>query len=294
NPVLMATKSSILLFYLCLATEQRIFKWATILTLVVVNIAGLALTLMNILQCIPVGAAFQTPIPDNAHCTNIVTLYLASAPVNIITDLAILFLPMPLLTAMRLPRKQKIILIITFGFGAFVAVVDVIRIAYLQEAFTNRIANVQAHTQDTNTDSRNTTDFSWYASFSYMWTAIEVHVGIMCACVPALKPLVARFLPHVLRDKDDSAYSMGAGTATINEVDLDGPQRLRSVPEDTPTKPERAPTAGPSMPTNHEDGEDSAMDLMDFLTTPDMNEFPERIRRTQTAATVRTAMTQGT
>jgi len=36
------------------------------------------------------------------------------------------------------------------------------------------------------------------------------------------------------------------------------------------------------------------MDMMDFLTTPDMNELPEPIRRTQTAATARTAMTHGT
>jgi hypothetical protein len=40
---------------------------------------------------------------------------LSSAPVNILTDLAILFLPMPILTALCLPRKQKIILIALFG-----------------------------------------------------------------------------------------------------------------------------------------------------------------------------------
>jgi hypothetical protein len=50
---------------------------------------------------------------------------------------------------MRLPRKQKIILVITFSFGFFVAVVDVIRIAYLQEATTSReIALRQIHLQN--------------------------------------------------------------------------------------------------------------------------------------------------
>lgn len=38
---------------------------------------------------------------------------------------------------MRLPRKQKIILVVTFGFGIFVAVVDVVRIYYLQSAQRN-------------------------------------------------------------------------------------------------------------------------------------------------------------
>jgi hypothetical protein len=40
---------------------------------------------------------------------------------------------------MRLPKKQKLILVITFGFGIFVAVVDVIRIYYLQDAQRNNL-----------------------------------------------------------------------------------------------------------------------------------------------------------
>ena len=126
NPALMATKTSILIFYLSLSATQKVFRWATITTLIVVNVGGLALTILNIIQCRPVSAAWQSPVPTTAHCTNIVTLYLSSAPLNIITDLAILFLPMPILTSMRLPKKQKIILVITFGFGIFVAIVDVV------------------------------------------------------------------------------------------------------------------------------------------------------------------------
>ena len=115
NPTLMATKTSILVFYLNLSRTQPIFRWASIVTLVVVNAAGLALTLLNIFQCRPVDDAFDDPSPASAQCIDIVILYLSSAPVNIITDLAILFLPMPVLTGMRLPRKQKSILVITFG-----------------------------------------------------------------------------------------------------------------------------------------------------------------------------------
>jgi hypothetical protein len=145
----MAVKSSILVFYLTLTQGEKIFRYANYATLVVVNVAGLALTFVNIFQCRPVGAAFAASLPVDAHCTDILTLYLSSSPVNIITDLAILVLPNPILTRMRLPRKQKIILVITFSFGFFVAVVDVIRIAYLQEATTSReIALRQIHLQN--------------------------------------------------------------------------------------------------------------------------------------------------
>lgn len=104
----MATKSSILFFYLTLSKTHKIFRWATIATLVVVNVGGLALTLLNIFQCDPVSAAFYTPIEPPHTCINIVTIYLSSAPLNIITDLAIFFLPMPLLTGMFVLRSGKL------------------------------------------------------------------------------------------------------------------------------------------------------------------------------------------
>lgn len=103
----MATKSSILFFYLTLSKTHKVFRWATIATLVVVNVGGLALTLLNILQCHPVSAAFYTPIKPPQTCIDIVTIYLSSAPLNIITDLAIFFLPMPLLTGtLHLPPSN--------------------------------------------------------------------------------------------------------------------------------------------------------------------------------------------
>lgn len=140
----MAVKTSILVFYLTLTRNQKVFRFANYVTLFVVNAAGLALTLVNVFQCNPIGAVFLSDVPANARCTDIVTLYLSSSPVNIITDLAILFLPMPLLTKMRLPFKQKIILVITFSFGFFVAVVDVIRIAFLQQAAISRSLEVKS------------------------------------------------------------------------------------------------------------------------------------------------------
>jgi fucose permease len=211
NPSLMLTKTSIIVFFLSVMSKDvdAIFKWSNWLTLAVVNVAGLALTLLNIFQCRPVAAAHQYPTPSNAQCIDIVTLYLSSAPVNIITDLAILFLPMPILTGMRLPRKQKIILIVTFSFGAFVAAVDVVRIAYLQNAALNRFTVIKGQK---NSDQRTVEqqDFPWYASLSFMWSAVEVNLGIICACVPTLKPLFSRFLPSFIRDADEELTPTGS------------------------------------------------------------------------------------
>ena len=270
----MTTKTSILIFYLTLSKNQQVFRWTTYTTLLVVNAAGLALTFLNIFQCHPVGAVFQDPVPSTARCTNIVTLYLSSTPVNLISDLAILFLPMPILTSMRLPRKQKIILIITFSFGAFVAVVDVVRIAYLQAAFQLRLQEVGKQNV---TASRvaGEDDFSWYASLSFMWSAVEVHVGIICACVPSLKPLASRILPSMLRDTDDPN-----DTSELQYGDNKGLQIDEASAHPLPSAPTSPVKAHPTSQSKEGD-----LDIMDFLTTPDM---AEPITRTQTAATTTT------
>ncbi|KAK4949775.1 hypothetical protein LTR10_011617 [Elasticomyces elasticus] len=210
NPALMLTKTSIVVFFLHVMSRDvdPVFKWCNWLTLLLVNAIGAALTFYNIFQCRPVAAGFLYPTPSGAKCSDIVNLYLSSAPVNIITDIALLILPMPILTKMRLPRKQKIILVLTFSAGAFVTVVDVVRIAYLQDAALDRLKVVKGDGQPTRVVEEN--DFSWYASPSFMWSAVEVCIGISCACVPSLKPLFLRFMPLLIKDAGDTLTQNGS------------------------------------------------------------------------------------
>ncbi|KAE8351420.1 major facilitator superfamily domain-containing protein [Aspergillus coremiiformis] len=265
NPALMAVKSSILVFYLTLTQGEKVFRCANYVTLVVVNAAGLALTLVNVFQCRPVGAAFAYPPAAGAHCTDILTLYLSSSPVNIITDLAILFLPNPILTQMHLPRKQKIILVITFSFGFFVAVVDVIRIAYIQNAATSRQVLLKAiHLQDPGGD-----DLNWYASLSFMWSVVEVNVSVMCACVPSLKPLVARIIPKMIRDTNDST--------TVPDAPTVGPLDIPEITEPAPLPTVRATNMRPpSQSVNNKSspsGSGSSTSRRDADSPLDMREF---------------------
>ncbi|KAI9691312.1 MAG: hypothetical protein M1820_009775 [Bogoriella megaspora] len=271
NPALMATKTSILVFYLSLSRTHRIFRWLTIGTLFVVNAAGIALTFLSIFQCHPFGAVFETTPPPSAHCIDVIGLFLSSSPVNLSTDLAMLFLPMPILTAMRLPKKQKIILVITFGFGIFVAAVDVVRIAYLQQASYTRLEDMHSNAATQNAQDD---DFSWYASYSYMWSAVEVNVGIMCGCVPGLKPLVSRFLPYMLRDASEHTVN----GPSEEPVDMITAQQIRDNPPSRASEEEK------------DEGPEGPMGMIDFLTTPDMTEIPA-VQRSDTAMTNKSGRT---
>ncbi|KAH8670805.1 fucose permease [Xylariales sp. PMI_506] len=262
NPALMATKTSILIFYLRLSrnTEQilRLASWAV---LVVVNTAGAVLTLLNIFQCRPVQSAFDLDI-SQAKCIPLLTEFICSAPVNIVTDLAILALPLPVLTGMRLPLRQKIILIATFALGIFVTIVDVVRIYYLQQAITDVSPG---STNDPDATFGDQPEFAFNASLSLMWSAVEVNVGMTCACVPTLKPLIVRILPAIL-----GSNSTRKSSSDETKEPSDGSRHLSSD--------DRSPALGVVSEKDApavEPGQDgvsqgASLSAMEFLTTPDM------------------------
>ncbi|KAB5515217.1 major facilitator superfamily domain-containing protein [Coniochaeta sp. 2T2.1] len=251
NPALMATKSSILVFYLRLAKNtQKILRMASWATLAVVNVAGVVLTFINIFQCSPVNAAWDPYVVAN-KCIPLLTEFVCSAPVNIVTDLAILALPIPVLTGMRLPRRQKIILVFTFSMGIFVTVVDVVRIYYLQQAIT---LAPKSSTDDTSALFGDTPEFSWNASLSLMWSAVEVNIGITIACVPTLKPLVLRILPAMLYDPDRTRSQ---------SRNLDSKYALEVTPQRDDADHSAAPSLGDALTTPQEPPAARTQDLRD-------------------------------
>ncbi|KAK8017947.1 fucose permease [Apiospora marii] len=279
NPALMATKTSILVFYLRLSrnTEQvlRLASWAV---LGIVNIAGAVLTLLNVFQCRPVEAAFNY-YARNAQCIPLLTEFICSAPVNIITDLAILALPLPVLTGMRLPPRQKIILVVTFALGIFVTVVDVVRIYYLQQAITDISPDLST---DPESSFGGQTNFAFNASLSLMWSSVEVNIGIACACVPTLKPLIIRILPSMLVDPDGTLRTTDTSTKQPSEA-----SNRSGLGEGSVSLPGVARVA---------ESPSAQVSAMEFLTTPDMMELgrsgsSNNLGRTPTGRTTATTTT---
>lgn len=193
----MATKTSILIFYLRLSRTKRLFRIGTYATIGVVNVVGLILTFINIFQCHPFHRIFSETLRDpSQRCIPLVTLFLASSPANVFTDVAILVLPIPVLTGIHLPRRQKSILIFTFGLGIFVTVVDVVRIYYLQQALGITAGN--SNSPQLTPGLGATPDFVYNISYGLMWSIVEVNMGIVCGCIPLLKPLISKTMPKLI------------------------------------------------------------------------------------------------
>ncbi|KAK0651578.1 major facilitator superfamily domain-containing protein [Cercophora newfieldiana] len=265
NPALMATKTSILVFYLRLAKNtHKILRLASWGVLCIVNTAGTILTFMNIFQCHPIAAAWDARVRPE-RCIPLLTEFICSAPVNVTTDLAIMALPIPVITGMHLPPRQKTILVMTFALGIFVTIVDVVRIYYLQQAVAYAPTNPS---NDPSAMFGQSAGFSWNASFSLMWSAVEVNVGITCACVPTLKPLIIRILPSMIVDLTDGSRKC-SGAQVLNTQTVTDSTKQTSSENSQPGVKEDAilpvPVPAAASRQDVERASDEELSLREFL-----------------------------
>lgn len=111
---LVWTKLSILLMF------YRIFRFSYFKTAAYVIgtfiIAWvICITFLFIFICVPVQKLWDTTLPG--HCISQVGTWIANAASTILSDLAILILPMPRIWHLQLRKQDKIALTFAFGLG---------------------------------------------------------------------------------------------------------------------------------------------------------------------------------
>jgi hypothetical protein len=108
------TKISVVAQYMRLFTEKWIRRacMATVVLLVIAAVYGI---FAGIFICVPVRK-FWTP-KVTGHCENANTLWLIAAGLNIGMDWTVWILPMPVISRLRLPRRQMVGVIAVFALG---------------------------------------------------------------------------------------------------------------------------------------------------------------------------------
>ncbi|KAK3694392.1 hypothetical protein B0T22DRAFT_69931 [Podospora appendiculata] len=172
---------SILLLY------KRIFTytWAknTIqVAITLVTAMGIWFTASVLTACVPLEAFWNwslfwvTPV----YCQP-ATIWWGNAALHIVSDLVIMTIPLPILSQLNLPRRQKYALVGVFGLGFFVCIVSVLRLLALISV-----------TKETPIDS------TYNSAQLIYWTTVEVNAAIVCACIMTLKPLIQKLFPRLL------------------------------------------------------------------------------------------------
>ncbi|CEJ60339.1 hypothetical protein PMG11_08916 [Penicillium brasilianum] len=176
NAAVLCAKASILMQYFRVfpTRRMRIVCWVLI---TVLGVYGTWCVISAFLTCIPVAKFWNPTLPG--YCLSRPGLWFSNASMHITTDLAILIVPIPALIAIDIPKRQKIALMIMFALGGFVCITSIIRLVSLK----------------TISDSMDPTYDNVGAA---SWSAIECNTGIICACLPTLKPLLSRIIPGLL------------------------------------------------------------------------------------------------
>jgi hypothetical protein len=104
-------------------------------------------------------------------------LWFTNAAINIFTDLMVAILPVKALWNLQIPNRQKIALVGILTIGWFVCVVSILRL--------NALVVLSKHPDDR----------TYYSAATAYWSAIEINLGIVCASLPALKPLIVKIIP---------------------------------------------------------------------------------------------------
>ncbi|KAK8124078.1 hypothetical protein PG999_003996 [Apiospora kogelbergensis] len=190
-------KWSTLCFYWRIFSARRSIRIPIWILAGIVGMWATAVILVTILQCIPIHAFWQRYDPFNPmdpkqfRCgVELSPFFNGNSIPNIVTDSFVVLLPLPYVWQLQLRRSQRIAVGGIFALGAFVTIVSIVRLKL--------ILNVDLLSAD----------ITWNFNDTIIWTNIETNTAIICACLPALKPLLTLALKGTLKS------SAGGGSNT--------------------------------------------------------------------------------
>ncbi|KKY28487.1 putative integral membrane protein [Diplodia seriata] len=128
----------------------------------------IAINCVSIFQCHPIKKAWY-PLMDGS-CIDIKASFIGNAVPNILTDVAILIMPVAQVWKLQVTSAQRASLVFMFLLGGFVLFASIYRFTTI----------MQFQTSDT----------TWTLATACTWCVVEVASGIISACLPTLRPLM--------------------------------------------------------------------------------------------------------
>ncbi|KAJ4327041.1 hypothetical protein N0V84_002540 [Fusarium piperis] len=181
------SKLALLIFYLRLS-PQRWFRIATWSTIVFIGGYTVGIFFACIFSCKPIAMSWNVTITDGV-CINRPSLYIATAVANIISDVILFFLPIPMVIKLQIPPRQKIGLVIIFGIGSLTVVTSVVRVSILPALLTDL-------------------DATWVIAWASVWIIVEANLIITCASMPTLRKFFKHVAPKLI---GESRYGSKTG-----------------------------------------------------------------------------------
>lgn len=172
------TRMSLICFYYRIVGDARrnCFVWVLHVSMAYVVAILILFVVLSIWQCTPVSAYWT--IGSTGHCLDEGAVTLAAGIINCTADLLVTVLPIPTVMRLKLPLRQRIGVVILLSLGFIVTIAGIVRTYYIWRALID------------------TYDESWYTYPLWIAAAVEIDLGLLCACAPALRTLFTTYFPN--------------------------------------------------------------------------------------------------
>lgn len=259
--VVTAIKSSILFLYLRISPCTG-FRNVVLGHMLLCTAGGVVASIISLLQCTPIAKTWNARLPG--ECFDQYTLFQGVVIFNLVTNIMIIFLPMPTIWHLRLPLRQRILVLSVFSIGIIPCASLIARLI------------LSSHHRVSGEKSR--ADAAWFFAPAENWAIVEICSGIICASLAPLKPLFKLLLPFLVELPQMIAsgvrtFRLRAWAQVIKAKDM---MRLKLDPY--AHMPNSPPCAGNSDNTvERGEGVTATKEVSSIESHSDLQHIPEKV-----------------
>ncbi|CAL8574676.1 hypothetical protein XPA_000631 [Xanthoria parietina] len=176
SPTILMAKLSLLSLYLDVFRPNQALRYAIYFGMVFVTLFYTGTFIAFCVLAIPrPGETLIGTILSN-NVASLIPISVAQAAVNVASDFYIFLLPIPGVVQLQMPTRKKIGVCAIFATGSLACLASIMGLYY-------------------RTRLDRDTDVTWSLVDILIWVVVELHVGVMCGCMPALAGFFNYYLP---------------------------------------------------------------------------------------------------
>ncbi|KAJ3492896.1 hypothetical protein NLG97_g5075 [Lecanicillium saksenae] len=173
----------------------RRLLWATVVFHI---LFGVAAFVSSVLMCVPVDYTWLRYVKNmQGRCIDISGLYWTYGAITVAGDIWLLALPLRPVLKLRLHWRKKLGIAIMLMTGFLATIISIIRFRSILSFTTSLNATYDGYALS-------------------VWSDLEVNVGMICACLPSMRLLLARMWPRVFDSRGTRASGVAIHAATFD------------------------------------------------------------------------------
>ncbi|KAF2661266.1 hypothetical protein K491DRAFT_753910 [Lophiostoma macrostomum CBS 122681] len=197
SPMVSPIKCSILYLYIRLFGSRPSVRWACYAQIVLVIVWGLVTFFLFVFQCTPIEVAWSVDRAEGT-CFQYAPLFIGTNTVNVVMDFGLLVTPIPSIWQLKMAPTKKAWVTGILMFGACESIFSATRLGVLSQL--------------------SFIDVTWDHADALIWSTLETAVGVICACVPVLRPLLPRSSNPTTKGSRPTDIRYGNGSVGPNKA----------------------------------------------------------------------------